>query len=117
MKVIYHLSICGYNHHERQKHTEMHNDSTKYIKHKNQWICHVAYNFTECLAHVEITEDLSTSHILRITGIAEHNKACQDGTMTRIPYIPLHSHVYEVALHQLHVGTRCIILLSFHQFP
>lgn len=114
---IYYSSICGYDHNERQKHTERHvNNSTKHIKQKDKWTRRVAYNFTECLAHVEITEDISTGRILRIAGIVEHNRACQESTMTRIPYIPLHSHVYEVALQQLHAGARYVILLSFRQF-
>lgn len=59
-----------------------------------------------CLAHVEITEDVSTGQILRIAGITKHNKDCQESLMRRKPYVPLHNHVYKVALWQLRAGAR-----------
>lgn len=30
-----------------------------------------------------------------------HNEACQSAILKRLPAVPLHEHVYEVALHQL----------------
>lgn len=64
------------------------------------------YDFTGCLAHVEVTERESDGEVTRIIGILEHNPACQKSVMTRIPAVPLHPHVYEIALDQLRNGAR-----------
>ena len=64
----------------------------------------------DSLAHLEITEDFTLGLILRISGVREHNKACKEGLMKHIPYVPLHPHVYEVALQQLCVGARLVTI-------
>jgi len=35
-----------------------------------------------------------------------HNEGCNEAVLTQLPAIPLHEHVYEVALDQLEVGAR-----------
>lgn len=37
-----------------------------------------------------------------------HNEACQSAILKRLPAVPLHEHVYEVALHQLESGARYV---------
>ncbi|HEV7736020.1 MAG TPA: hypothetical protein VGO47_01425 [Chlamydiales bacterium] len=59
------------------------------------------YDFTACLAHVDLTFDGLTDTILRITGILNHNIQCQEQVMKRLPAVPLHPHVWEIALQQL----------------
>ena len=67
---------------------------------------HNPYNFTGCLAHVELTERNSDGAATRVTGFLEHNEQCKQSAMARIPPIPLHPHVYEVALSQLRSGGK-----------
>lgn len=64
------------------------------------------YDFTGCLAHADITERVSDGQVTRIIGVFEHNQGCRNSVMTRIPAVPLHPHVYEVALEQLRDGAR-----------
>ena len=66
----------------------------------------VPFKFTGCLAHVEITERESDGEITRIAGHFEHNQECQTSTLSRLPAVPLHDHVYEVALDQLENGAK-----------
>jgi len=64
------------------------------------------WKFTGCLAHVEITERLSDGEITRITGEFEHNEKCCEAVMEQLPAVPLHHHVYEIAISQLQNGAR-----------
>ncbi|KAJ3891391.1 hypothetical protein GG344DRAFT_76921 [Lentinula edodes] len=64
----------------------------------------VPYPFTGCLAHIEVTERIGDKAISRIAGISEHNSSCETAVLERVPSIPLHEHVYEVALEQLQNG-------------
>jgi hypothetical protein len=66
----------------------------------------VPYDFTGCLAHVEIIERASDGEISRVAGYFEHNLGCKASVLKRLPAIPLHNHVYEIALEQLEVGAR-----------
>ncbi len=68
----------------------------------------VAYEFTGCLAHVEVTEHKDTGAVSRIIGILTHNDACNSAELKRMPAIPLHEHVYEIALEQLRQGARFV---------
>ncbi|KAJ3858071.1 hypothetical protein EV359DRAFT_2008, partial [Lentinula novae-zelandiae] len=68
------------------------------------WQQKVPYPHTRCLGHVEVTECVGDGSIIRIAGFWEHNKGCKKATLERIPAIPLHEHVYEVALEQLENG-------------
>ncbi|TDL28464.1 hypothetical protein BD410DRAFT_695097, partial [Rickenella mellea] len=63
-----------------------------------------AVNFTGCLGHAEITYNPRTERVLRIRGYFEHNEECKKAVLARIPPIPLHPSVYEVALQQLKDG-------------
>lgn len=70
------------------------------------WERRVPYPFTACLAHVEVTEQVRDQVISRIAGIVEHNSQCRVAVLERLPPVPLHNHVYEVALEQLRNGAR-----------
>lgn len=58
--------------------------------------------------HADVTYDASSSNVLRIIGYFEHNEGCRNATLVRYPSIPLHKHVYEVALEQLSQGARYV---------
>lgn len=66
------------------------------------------YAYTGCLAHVELTERDSDGQVTRIVGVLEHNEECLKSVMTRPPAVPLHPHVYEIALTQLRSGARYV---------
>ena len=68
--------------------------------------CHNPHDFTGCIAHAEITEHDSDGQVTQIVGVLDHNEWCQSAQMAHLPSIPLHPHVYEVALDQLHRGAR-----------
>ncbi|KAH7870309.1 uncharacterized protein C8R40DRAFT_1175790 [Lentinula edodes] len=91
---------CGYHVQARQQ-----QEANKGVNRKKEdWERRVPYPFTACPAHIEITERLSDGAISRIAGINKHNAHCQVAVLERIPPIPLHDHVYEVALEQLRNG-------------
>ncbi|KAJ3927532.1 MAG: hypothetical protein NXY57DRAFT_965389 [Lentinula lateritia] len=91
---------CGYHVQARQEH-----EADKGVKRKAEnWQRRVPYPFTGCLAHLEVTERVRDGAISRIAGFPEHNDPCQTAVLERIPPIPLHEHVYEVALEQLRNG-------------
>ncbi len=73
----------------------------------------VAYDFTGCLAHVEVTREMDTGNTLRIFGIFDHNDECLSAKLRRIPAIPLHEDVYAVALSQLRNGAGLVFHLLF----
>ena len=64
------------------------------------------YDFTGCLAHIDLTYRPDSQQIIRIAGVLEHNDECKATYMTRLPPIPLHDHVWQIALEQLHDGAR-----------
>lgn len=68
------------------------------------WSRKAPYDFTGCLAHLDITLSLNDHIIQRITGITNHNLACQDEIMKRLPAIPLHPYIWQIALEQLNAG-------------
>ncbi|KAI0048644.1 hypothetical protein FA95DRAFT_1654556, partial [Auriscalpium vulgare] len=73
----------------------------------------VAYDFTGCLAHADITftgDNYET--ILRVVGILEHNEDCKNSSLKRTPPIPLHEDVIEVALRQLKDGASITAIQS-----
>ena len=49
----------------------------------------------------------SDGAISAISGFFGHNNDCQQSIMKRVPAVPLHPHVYEVALSQLKGGSGC----------
>ncbi|KAG8869638.1 hypothetical protein FRB97_000915 [Tulasnella sp. 331] len=103
-------SACGYSTPERQAREEkkkaLHSgpNHTAAPGSDQPWLWHVAYNFSGCLAHADITYRTSDRQILRITGILNHNQACQHARLVRRPAIPLHPQVYNIALKQLQDG-------------
>ncbi|KAG8911330.1 hypothetical protein FRC02_006679 [Tulasnella sp. 418] len=68
------------------------------------WDRHMAYDFTGCLAHADITFCPADHQVLRIMGYFTHNEGCQKAKIERLPPIPLHPQVYEIALQQLQDG-------------
>jgi len=78
----------------------------KHSPQQKAWSRRVPYPYTACLAHVEIVERVSDGQITRISGIVEHNSACRNAVLERLPAVPLHNHVYEVAVSQLENGSR-----------
>ena len=71
------------------------------------------YDFTGCLAHAELTERDSDGQVTQIFGIFDHNPECRASSMTRIPAVPLHPHVYEVALEQLQNGATSVFQIIY----
>ena len=70
----------------------------------HEWKRKMPYNFTGCLAHMDITFSVESLNILRITGHLEHDSSCQKQEMQRLPPVPLHSHVWKISLEQLDRG-------------
>jgi len=64
------------------------------------------YDFTSCLAHMDITYNIATLEILQIKGLLDHNEVFCSQCMQRLPPVPLHDHVWQVALKQLNEGAR-----------
>jgi hypothetical protein len=75
------------------------------------WERRVPFDFTGCTAHIEIVERSSDGEITRIAGIFEHNAECQVAILKRLPAIPLHEHVYEVALEQMEAGAEFVTIV------
>jgi hypothetical protein len=73
----------------------------------------IPFAFTACLAHVEITELESNGEISRVVGYFVHNPQCQETVLGSLPAVPLHEHVYEVALQQMEDGGRCVVICRF----
>ena len=77
------------------------------------WNRKAPYDFTGCLAHIDITYRPTSWQVLRITGIISHNTVCVQADMKRLPPVPLHEHVWQVALQQLNDGARyCTVVTS-----
>ncbi|KAF8057038.1 hypothetical protein FPV67DRAFT_1456570 [Lyophyllum atratum] len=96
--------LCGYAQDARRTREQGKRDSSSNDSRSKPGTRRVAYDFTGCLAHVEITERESDGEVTRITGIFEHNNSCVDSLLKRLPAVPLHDHVYQVALQQLECG-------------
>ncbi|KAF8804230.1 hypothetical protein BYT27DRAFT_7214085 [Phlegmacium glaucopus] len=101
-RILYQCA-CGYDPKTRQKHEERKHDSPAKNNSKT-WQRRVPYEYTGCLAHVEITERESNGEVTRVVGYFAHNAACQSAVLTQLPAVPLHEHVYKVALDQLEDG-------------
>jgi hypothetical protein len=91
-------SSCGYDTSARQKKSKS--------KTTDEWRRHAAYDFTGCCAHADVTYNESTGEVERIIGYFEHNELCKTSMLKRLPSVPLHEHVCEVALAQLTHGAR-----------
>ena len=97
------LSACGYDPNARQEQEKKKKGDPVPTKDSEH---HVPFNFTGCLAHVEITELRSNGQISRIAGYVVHNEGCKSLLLKQLPAVPLHDHIYEVALDQLEKGAR-----------
>ncbi|KAJ7110244.1 hypothetical protein C8R43DRAFT_962415 [Mycena crocata] len=102
---------CGYNTAARQE-TDEKKPNAKKVPQASEastdsrpWTRQNPYDFTGCLAHVDITERESDGAVSSIIGCLSHNVECQNSVLKRLPAIPLHPHVYEVALEQLKSGS------------
>ena len=109
-KVTHLRSLCGYDHLARQDlergRAAKRPDSKKQPSSSQEWHRKAAYAFTGCLAHVDVTEHDKSGAVNRIVGIIEHNEKCMAAELIHKPAIPLHDHVYEVAIDQLRSGAR-----------
>ena len=95
-------SSCSYHPQARQdRETKKNTPGTE-----KPWSRQAPFEVTGCIAHVEIVERTRDGEITRINGIFEHNMGCQATTLKHLPAIPLHEHVFEVALEQLEDGTK-----------
>lgn len=104
------LSACGYSEQARRDREKI--KQTAAFKASSQFKTgaqQVTYDFTGCLAHVEITERVSDGTITRIAGHLGHNDKCTNSVLKHLPAVPLHEHVYEVALEQLESGANFVI--------
>src|SRR5882762_7587879 len=90
-------STCGYNTEARQ-HART---KQKTASQSSASGCIAPYDFTGCLAHADITYIEATTQVCRTVGHLEHNEQCRGSFLRRIPAVPLHPHVIEVALKQL----------------
>jgi len=107
---LLHSSSSGY--HSPARHALEHKKKTAInpteTEPREPWPRRNPYNFTGCLAHVEVTELENNSAVTLIVGYLVHDPLCQTSVMQQFPAIPLHPHVYEVALSQLDSGGRCV---------
>ncbi|KAK7686512.1 hypothetical protein QCA50_010110 [Cerrena zonata] len=101
--------VCGYDTNSRKKGKKKQERCDSEVKSKpssaSQCERRAPYDFTGCLVHADITH--IGSHpptILRIIGYFSHNNACVTSKLKRFPSIPLHPHVWEVALRQIRKG-------------
>ncbi|KIJ24411.1 hypothetical protein M422DRAFT_274829 [Sphaerobolus stellatus SS14] len=74
------------------------------------WKRKMPYNYTGCLAHLDITFICSSLRVLRITGVLEHDPACEKQEMQRYPPVPLHWHVWQCAIEQLNNGASFAVI-------
>lgn len=100
---IYARSSCGYDHTARKQGRKHKLEGNVQEPDGSRMpspaaIRHAPYNFTGCLAHADVTYIKATRQPLRIVGYFEHNDACQASMLKRTPAVPLHPHVYEVAV-------------------
>ena len=103
------LSSSGYDSVSRNTTERRKKCSKKHVKSTGkEWTRRNPYDFTGCLVHAEVTERESDNAVSQIVGYFEHNSECQQSVIKRIPAVPLHPHVYELALAQLSAGARSV---------
>ncbi len=93
--------------HNEKRRAEKTQDESRRAVGQQDWNRKTAYEFTGCLAHVEVTEHKEMGVVSRVIGVLAHNEACKSAELKRRPAIPLHDHVYEIAIEQLRAGARC----------
>lgn len=96
----YTSSLSGYSNTNRRK--------AKGAEKSEAWLRRAAYDFHQCPAHADVSYTMADGRITvdRVIGFFGHTEGCRAGLMTRFPSVPLHEHVYEVALTQLAQGAR-----------
>ncbi|TFY62444.1 hypothetical protein EVJ58_g3855 [Rhodofomes roseus] len=107
-RVVYQC-VCGYDHNIRRlgrkrKRPELEQAAKEASGTTAAVVRHAPYDFTACLAHADITYIKATRQPVRIIGYLIHNEGCRTAELKRAPAIPLHPHVYEVAIRQLQQG-------------
>ncbi|GJJ10074.1 hypothetical protein Clacol_004300 [Clathrus columnatus] len=80
-----------------------------------EWKRKMPYDYTGCLAHLDLTYLPKSSFILRIAGILVHNNACMQKTMSWLPNVPLHLHVWQDALEQINNGASILAIRKRNQ--
>ncbi|KIJ42120.1 hypothetical protein M422DRAFT_780089 [Sphaerobolus stellatus SS14] len=95
---------CGSSSSARKSFDDAHKIKLGIKVNPNEWSRRMPYDFTGCLAHIDITYSPSRNMIFRIAGILEHNSGCEKQEMQRLPAVPLHPHVWQIALKQLEDG-------------
>ena len=103
MHVLAGGSVCGYSTEARQKRSSK-------VQTGASWSRQAPYDFTGCCVHADVTYDTRTDTVERVIGFFSHNDECKRAKLVRYPSIPLHDHVYEVALQQLAQGARYALL-------
>ena len=101
-------SVCGYDGDARQKVYQRQRQAKSRDPQATgtTWEQCAPYDFHGCLAHADLTYVGSTGEIKRVIGVLEHTELCVKAKLTRLPAIPIHPHVIEVALAQLAQGSR-----------
>lgn len=101
------FSSSGYNTEARYV-TESKKTNNQIPHNPKPWKRQNGYDFTGCLAHVEITLRESNGAVTAIVGHLEHDSKCQSAVLRRLPAVPLHPHVYATAIEQLKAGSRSV---------
>ncbi|KAL0568041.1 hypothetical protein V5O48_013952 [Marasmius crinis-equi] len=109
------LYQCGYDTEARQKYDSKTQRAQERSSTNKTWERRVPYGFTGCLGHVEVVENVDTKVVERIWGIFKHNEQCQKSVLTRLPSIPVHEHVWEVALSQMAIGASLTAIQDTNQ--
>ncbi|KZS86492.1 hypothetical protein SISNIDRAFT_420811, partial [Sistotremastrum niveocremeum HHB9708] len=97
---------CSYDTVSREEWERLNQGPAKKGASKLKWQRRAPYDFTGCLAHADVTFIDEPFLILRISGCLDHDEDCQAAVMKRRPAVPLHPHVYQVAVAQLLDGAN-----------
>lgn len=96
------ISRCGYCTQSRQsKELQSKSHDAMRAEEPLPWRRRAPFDFTECLAHIDVTYILEPLQVLRIRGVLEHNDKCKAASVSRLPAVPLHPEVYGRAVRQL----------------
>ncbi|KIJ36909.1 hypothetical protein M422DRAFT_260533 [Sphaerobolus stellatus SS14] len=99
-----HKRQCGSDSKARKAKDDARKAKTGGTIYPHEWKRKMPYDFTSCLAHLDITFSIESLQIIRITGIREHDPSCEKQEMQRLPPVPLHPDVWQVAIQQLNNG-------------
>ena len=87
-------SQCGTDSQARKVKDDLYKTKKGESIYPHEWKRKMPYDFTGCLAHMDITFSVESLNILGITGHLQQEMQC-------LPPVPLHSHVWKIALEQL----------------